>query len=299
MFCEINSVRFSMGNRGAKFGVFLRHGRRAKGVLACLLAVSALAICQDSPDSDQKKNPLGSGKKVVAQGAELYNRSCTGCHGVNGAAGERGPALAGEQDYVRDTDPEIFAAVKDGITGTGMPPSGLPPNDIWKIVAYIRSLRATASDAFVPGDVAYGERIFWDQGRCGSCHMLNGQGGILGPDLSNIAAERTLQQLRLALTQPKVAIPTGYQPADLVTSTGRRLSGIIKNEDNFSVQFLDNNQQLQLFSRNELREIHYKDSSLMPAHYDKTLSSTEVQDLLAFLSRLERARAEQHKEDVQ
>jgi putative heme-binding domain-containing protein len=129
--------------------------------------------------------------------------------------------------------------------------------------------------------------------------MVNGRGGILGPDLSNIAAERTLQQLRLALTQPKVAIPTGYQPADVVTSTGRRVSGIIKNEDNFSVQFLDNNQQLQLFSRDELRDIHYQDSSLMPAHYDKTLSPTEFQDLLAFLSRLERARVERNKEDAQ
>src|SRR5271170_6657106 len=135
-----------MSKRGPKFGVFLRHGGRAKWVLACLLSISALAICQDSSDSDQKTNPLGSGKKVISQGTELYNRSCTGCHGVNGAAGERGPALAGERDYVRDSAAEIFAAVKDGITGTGMPPSGLPPNDIWKIVAYIRSLRATASD---------------------------------------------------------------------------------------------------------------------------------------------------------
>src|SRR5579863_858917 len=104
-----------MGNRAAIFGVFLRHGGRAKWMLACLLAVSALAICRDSSDSDQKTNPLGSGKKVIVQGTELYNRSCTGCHGVNGAAGERGPALAGERDYVRDTDAEIFAAVKDGI----------------------------------------------------------------------------------------------------------------------------------------------------------------------------------------
>jgi putative heme-binding domain-containing protein len=288
-----------MSKRGAKFGAFLHYGGRWRWVLACLLCISALAICQDSSNSDQKTNPLGSGEKVISEGTELYNRSCTGCHGVNGGAGERGPALAGERDYVRDTDAEVFAAVKGGITGTGMPPSGLPPTDIWKIVAYIRSMRATASNAFVPGNVAHGEQIFWNQGRCGSCHMVNGRGGILGPDLSNIAAERTLQQLRLALTKPKVAIPTGYQPADVVTRTGRRFSGIIKNEDNFSVQFLDNSQQLQLFSRDELRDIHYQDSSLMPAHYDETLSPTEFQDLLAFLRRLERARVERNKEDAQ
>jgi cytochrome c oxidase cbb3-type subunit III len=276
-----------MSEPNRKFTAFSRPGNVAS-LMLCLLIASVTALCQQAPDSVPKTNPLGSSKKVVAAGNELYSRSCTGCHGVNGAAGERGPALAGERDYVRDTDTEIFTAIRDGITGTGMPPSGLAPTEIWKVVAYIRSLRASAADAFVPGDVAHGEQIFWNQTRCGACHMIDGRGGILGPDLSNIGAERTLQQIRSALTQPRVSIPTGYRPVDIVTQNGQRFSGIVKNEDNFSVQLLDSNEQLRLFNRGELREIHYKDSSLMPAHYDKTLSPTDFQDLLAFLSRLER-----------
>lgn len=221
---------------------------------------------------------------MIAEGGELYAHTCTACHGINGAAGERAPALAGKRDYVRSTDASIFDAVKNGISGTGMPASGLATTDIWKIVTYIRSLRASAADSFVPGNVAHGEQIFWGKGKCGSCHMIDGRGGILGPDLSSIGGQRTLRQIRDALTQPPARIPSGYQPVEIVTKEGRRVSGIIKNEDNFSLQLLDNHNELRLFIRGHLREIRYAKSSLMPADYGKTLTPAELQDLLAFLS---------------
>lgn len=257
---------------------------RRNGLIVCLLVSTAVvAWGQSGPPKDT--NPLGYNKQLIAEGGELYAHTCTACHGVNGAAGERAPALAGKSDYARSTDASLFEAIKNGIPGTGMPPSGLATTDIWKIVAYIRSLRASASDSFVPGNVAQGERIFWGQGRCGSCHMIDGRGGVLGPDLSSIGKERTLSQVREALTQTPARIPSGYQPAEVETKEGQRFSGIIKNENNFSLQLLDNYDQLQLFLRADLREIHYDKSSLMPAHYNKTLTPAEFQDLLAFLSR--------------
>jgi putative heme-binding domain-containing protein len=166
-----------------------------------------------------------------------------------------------------------------------MPASGLAETDIWKVVTYIRSLRATASDAFVPGNAAHGEQIFWGQGNCGSCHMINGRGGILGPDLSNIGGERTIERIRAALTHPERQPPDGYRPVDVVTTDGIHVSGVLKNENNFSLQILDTQAKLRLFTRDELREILYRSASFMPTNYDKTLGSPGFEDLLAFLSR--------------
>jgi hypothetical protein len=70
-----------------------------------------------------------------------------------------------------------------------------------------------------------------------------------------------------------------------VTADGQRLSGIAKNDNNFSLQLLDSHGRLQLFTRDELREVIYQGQSLMPSDFDKTLTSSELQDLLAFLSR--------------
>jgi cytochrome c oxidase cbb3-type subunit III len=254
------------------------------GNASILVLASAAALAQQRPGLPNNSNPLPYNHRVVAEGSELYAHTCTACHGVNGARGERAPALAGKRDYLRSTDASIFDAIKNGIRGTGMPRSGLTPTDIWRIVAYIRSLRESAADSLVPGNVAHGEQIFWGKGKCGSCHMIDGRGGILGPDLSNIGGERTFRQIRDALTQPPARILSGYEPVEVVTKKGRHFSGIIKNEDNFSLQLLDSHDDLRLFVRSDLRTIRYAKSSLMPADYDKTLTPAELQDLLAFLS---------------
>jgi len=257
------------------------------------------ALAQQTSNPPARTNPLSGNEQAIEEGHEIYNRTCTTCHGVNGAAGARGPALAGRRGYQRSTDASIFDAIQGGIPGTGMPPSGLAITDIWKVAAYIRSLRASASDTFVPGNVSHGEQIFWDKGDCGSCHMIGGRGGILGPDLSSIGEERTLRQIRDALTQPRAQIPDGYRPVEVVTTDGRRLSGILKNENNFSLQLLDSHDQLQLFTRDELREVRYGHASIMPANYDKTLSPAELQDLLAFLSRQARDKIHRSRKNTE
>src|SRR5258708_40249836 len=154
-------------------------------------------------------NPLGRGQDVVEAGRQLYNSSCTVCHGLEGTVGDRGPALAAARRYLRTSDDDLFNAIKTGIPGTLMPPAQGPDNDIWKIVAYIRSLRATASDEFVPGNVERGQAIYEATAGCGACHMIGGRGGLLGPDLSNIGAERSLKDLRDVLTSPRALIPRG------------------------------------------------------------------------------------------
>jgi putative heme-binding domain-containing protein len=224
-------------------------------------------------------------REDVAQGREIYNRSCTQCHGQDGTAGDRGPALAARRRYLRASERELFDAIKNGIAGTLMPASPLPDADVTRVVAYIRSLRATAIDAPAEGDVTEGARIFDGKGRCRECHMLNGRGGLLGPDLSNIAGERNLRFLHESLTMTKPHIPQGYQPVRLVTKDGLSLRGVLKNEHNFSLQLLDMNGKLHLLSRDELRDIEYEKESLMPANYDKTLSAAELRNLMAFLSR--------------
>ena len=230
-------------------------------------------------------NPLGSSREVIESGRQLYNSSCTVCHGLEGTVGDRAPALAATRRYLRTTDDDLFGAIRSGIPGTLMPATALPDNDIWKIVAYIRSLRATASDEFVAGSAEKGEAVFRGKARCGDCHMVGGRGGLLGPDLSNIAAERNLQYLRQALTTRRPVIPRGYQPVRLATKSGERIEGVIRNENNFSIQVMDRSHKIHLLNKEEVAQIEYETESLMPHHYGQTLSSGEMQDLLAFLSR--------------
>jgi putative heme-binding domain-containing protein len=115
--------------------------------------------------------------------------------------------------------------------------------------------------------------------------MIDGQGGILGPDLSNIGAERSARDLRTALTTKRPSIPPGYQPVRLTTVTGEKIDGVVKNEDNFSLQVMDRDYRIHLIKRSEVQRIEYPKESLMPFQYGRTLGTENLQDLLAFLSR--------------
>jgi putative heme-binding domain-containing protein len=208
------------------------------------------------------------------------------CHGQDGTAGDRAPALAAQRRYLRTSERDLFDAIKNGIQGTLMPASPLPAADVSRIVTYIRSLRATAIDAPVEGDPASGREIFHSKGRCSECHMTNGRGGLIGPDLTNIANERSVKFLRESLTVAKPHIPVGYQPVRIVTKDGQAIRGILRNEHNFSMQVLTADGKLHLLERDELSTIEYEKQSLMPTSYDKTLTGNEFRDLLAYLSRL-------------
>lgn len=230
-------------------------------------------------------NPLGRSPEIVAAGRQLYNASCTVCHGLEGTAGDRAPALAAARRYVRSSDDAIFEAIKNGIPGTPMPSAGLPDDTVWKIVAYIRSLRARASDENVEGNLEHGAELFHGTARCSECHMIRGNGGLLGPDLSNIGAERTLRQLREALTTVRPNTPFGFQPVRIRTKSGETVDGVVKNENNFSMQVLDRQNRLHLLNREELKDVDYGRKSLMPNDYGERLTTGELQDVLRFLSR--------------
>jgi cytochrome c oxidase cbb3-type subunit III len=267
--------------------------------VTCAMVLAAGAVyAQNQPARAPNPNPFAANPQAIAEGRELYNRTCTVCHGYDGTPGERGPALsASGRRYLKTSDQDIFDAIRKGIPGTLMPATGLAETDAWKVAAYIRSLRGTAIDAPAPGDVPHGEQIFWGKGACGNCHMLRGRGGLLGPDLSNLAGRRKLYSIRDALTKTEHLVATDggshelslaplntYRAIRVVTRDGKTFSGVLMNEENFSIQIMGSDNELHMFARDELREVVYEPKSLMPTDYDKRLTSEEFQDLLAFLS---------------
>src|SRR3984957_6887815 len=149
---------------------------RSIGISLLLAGVGCFAPAQTvSP-----KNPLGTGPEVVAAGHVTFNRTCTACHGMDGAEGERAPALVGDRRFFRLSEAAIFVTIKNGIPGTAMPALGLPDVDIWRIVVFIRAMRASASETDVSGNVDHGRAIFAGKGGCLQCHMLDGKGGTIG-----------------------------------------------------------------------------------------------------------------------
>jgi len=259
------------------------------------LTLSPLAGATEKPIS---KSSAESKAVAVKEGASLFRANCSPCHGLGARGGGRGPDLASGRWTHGSTDPAIFRTITQGVPGTEMPANGFEDSEIWSIIAYLRSL-APPKRPIVSGDPVKGKRIFFESARCSNCHMVNGRGGLLGPDLSRVAAARSISYLIDSIRQPDKELSSGmtdpnnhyglplvYDTVTAVTAAGERITGVARNEDTFSVQLLTADQNLQLFLKKDVKDVIHERKSLMPPYSEDALSARQLQDLIAYLETL-------------
>jgi putative heme-binding domain-containing protein len=245
-----------------------------------------------------KKNPLAGEPTAIREGASLFRANCSPCHGLDARGGGRGPDLTIGRWIHGSSDEAIFQTISQGVPGTEMPANPFEDSEIWSLMAYIRSVGG-APQTLSSGDVVAGERLFFGKEKCATCHMIKGRGGHLGPDLSRVGAARSIAYLTESIREPSkelslgyidpnnhYGIPLEYDTVTVVTANGKRLVGVAKDEDAFSVQLLGDDDELHLLLKKDLSEVRHERRSLMPAYGPDLLSADELRDLLAYLSSL-------------
>ena len=241
-----------------------------------LIGWAAVLIAQP-----EVRNPRTS-PEDVALGEKTFRSHCAACHGYKGDGG-RGPNLSTGVFYHGSTDANLLANISNGIAGTEMPGLFYSPDRVWQVVAYLRSLNA-ASNTQTEKNVADGEKLFAKNG-CDNCHRINGVGGSLGPDLSEIGKTRAREHLRQAITEPNADVRNRYWLVSATAADGNKRQGFLMNEDTYSVQFIDMSQQLQSLQKSELKAFKIDKTSTMPSYKSK-LTEAEVDQLVNYLSSL-------------
>jgi alcohol dehydrogenase (cytochrome c) len=215
-------------------------------------------------------------------GRRLFEAGCAPCHGGDGAGGEKGPGILEPRDARRRQD--LRRLIRDGIPDAGMPAFPLPDADLDALARYVAGLIAPAIEHPPAGDARSGERFFFGGGGCARCHRAQGQGGFLGPDLSNLGRERPLRTIELALRRPGARKLPGYAPVTVQLRGGGQLRGLLKNESNYDLQLLSLQGQVHLLARSQVDKVVREPASLMPP---VSASAGQLRDLLAFLGRLQ------------
>jgi putative heme-binding domain-containing protein len=161
-----------------------------------------------------------------------------------------------------------------------------PDTQVWEILTYLRGLASAGASPPVRGNVENGVKTF--QARCSGCHRVNGRGGALGPDLSHIGSLRSASALSGKVRDPNRLIVAGYRPVTLVLSDGRRVRGVNKNEDAFSIQIMDTTERIQGYRKADLKEVVRESRSAMPTFGPDQISDEQLNDLVAYLMTLRR-----------
>jgi len=254
-------------------------------VSTLLLVVGVLSTSELVQAQRRRQSDSSYPAEDIEAGSKHFVESCAVCHGVDGRGSARGPNLTQGMIVSRGSDEEVGGAIRLGVPNSAMPAFALPDPEIKQLVAFIRSLGLRAAQLVVAGDRDLGKQLFFGKGRCSGCHMIRGQGGLLGPDLSNVGDDRTLAEIKRSILSPGLSEGAKYKAITVVTLKGEKITGTLRNRDNFSLQMMDAQGNLHFFSSAELREVLLQEKSVMPANYGEQLSETELQNLLAFLSR--------------
>jgi len=215
--------------------------------------------------------------------AATYAKLCAGCHGDDAQGSQQGPGLAGNASLKRKSAAAVRTIIRKGVPAAGMPGFNLPDATLDALVAMVSSLNAVAADVIVAGDPAAGESHFFGAGQCATCHMVFGRGTASAPDLSNVARELTLDQLKQALLNPSARLAPGYAVTAAALKDGRTVRGYTRGRTRFHVAIQEPNGAFHPLSLDQVAKLTEEKASLMPAVAG---APETVQNLLAYLSRL-------------
>ncbi len=268
--------------------------------VACLV-VTGLAT---APDAQEPGNPYTT-LVDVRMGQRFFRAQCGRCHGRDARGNDEtaAPDLTTGRFQHAGNDAGIFRVIRNGIDGTAM--IGINPNatdqTVWQIVAYLSSLHVDQENVDLPGNATAGQQVFNEKGNCASCHMVNGQGGRLGPDLSTVGnrrsvavrdgqtsySDRSPDEMRTDLTDPSKEVEPRWWTMKITRADGSVVEGLRMNEDTFTIRIIDKDENLWSFSKSEIRSYERIETSTMP-NYERTLTASEVDDLVAYLFSLRR-----------
>jgi putative heme-binding domain-containing protein len=244
------------------------------------VAASGLVRAQDAP----AKNPLEGNPAAIQAGMGIFRSRCADCHGMD-AGGVRGPDLRQVWASGR-SDSGLHDTLRNGVPGTEMPAVGVRTTDdeIWKILAYLRTIASPVPTEVQAGNVENGEKVFRTQ--CAGCHRANGRGGRLGPDLSRIGISRSRAVVIRRVRGAVEDFTAGFEPVTVTTKNGQAVQGVKKNEDLFSVQVMDSRERIQGYLKSDVRQVTDGKQSAMPVFGPDRLSESDLTDLLGYLATL-------------
>jgi cytochrome c oxidase cbb3-type subunit III len=236
----------------------------------------------------QTRPAAQAGATDRAAGQRIFDAQCAWCHG-NGGDGGTGPNLHGRLRHATTLD-SIVDIIVNGIPGSDMPSFrvALTERSARQAASYVLSL-SRASTRPGPGDAERGAAVYQSSG-CGSCHVIDGRGGILGPELTGIGGRRGAVYLREAIVKPAASHPPGYLVVRAVPTSGAEVRGVRVNEDVFWIHIRDASGAVHTLQKSDLARLDRElEATLMPS-YESRLSPAQLDDVVAYLATLRGAK---------
>ncbi len=131
-----------------------------------------------------------------------------------------------------------------------------------------------------------GIKVFVEQ--CAMCHQINNEGIDFGPKLSEIGSKLSKEGMYLSILHPNAGIGFGYESFEITTKKGDVYQGIITSKNETDIILKLPGGSIQNFKTSALKSVKQLDNSMMPDGLADGISTTELNDLVEYLSTLKK-----------
>ncbi|MCI0539878.1 MAG: hypothetical protein L0Z50_32110, partial [Verrucomicrobiales bacterium] len=133
------------------------------------------------------------------------------------------------------------------------------------------------------GDWNVGRKLYFsEQLACFKCHIMRGEGGAVGPDLSNLI-HRDYGSVLKDIAQPSAALNPDYLAYTVELKDGESLSGVVASDTGEELLLADATGQAKRIAKLHITSTRPSTVSLMPEGLLQSLSPTQARDLMTFL----------------
>lgn len=140
------------------------------------------------------------------------------------------------------------------------------------------------------GNATNGQSVFAKQGTCAKCHIVNGEGKNVGPDLSEIGKKLAKDAMYEAILYPSASILHNYETWVVETKQGTTASGLLVSRTPAEVTIKDAEAIVRTFKSSDVETIARSPLSIMPADLHQVMSTQELADVVEYMQTLREAR---------
>ena len=136
------------------------------------------------------------------------------------------------------------------------------------------------------GDMANGRLVFFSTGTCHKCHVVDGMGREIGPNLTEIGSKLSREAMFESVLYPSAGISHNFELWTVVKTDGTTLNGLLVSNTDAEVSIKGDDALVRAIPKSEVEELVKQKISLMPADLQKTMTTQELADVVEYMQSL-------------
>jgi putative heme-binding domain-containing protein len=142
--------------------------------------------------------------------------------------------------------------------------------------------------AKLTGNAANGRMVFFSTGTCHKCHVVDGMGREIGPNLTEIGSKLSREAMFESVLYPSAGISHNYEAWTVVLGSGTTVNGLLVSNTDQELQIRGDDAIVRTFKKSDVEELVKQKISLMPADLQKTMTSQELADVVEYMQSLKK-----------